>query len=437
MSPESIRERMASILPPEALLPEEALGAWPEDVPPPAACLAPATEEEVATVLREATARKWRVLPAGAGSWIQGWGTPDVDLVVSTRRLDGMRIYEPADLTLTTGAGMLFQTLQEATEANGQWLPLDPPGARRGTLGALVANGVPGPLREAYGAPRDHILGLTMISGDGRILRWGGRVVKNVAGFDVTRLSIGSRGALGIITSVSARLFPIPREDRTLVLGGESAQALLPLARELGFSSMPLSAIELLEPGLGERSGAELMVRLMGTEGQLGEMEARVADFAGKAGCRNFSRVAGEESRSLHAGLEDWEEGASLVLRLSLLPTRMASLLEWSQTLPQTLALGGGSQMARAAHAGWGVLRLAFRGPSPGEAGWKAAARPLLDLRERLEREGGSLTVSQGPRALLGEMAREGQGGSVTALIRGLKKTFDPAGILVPGRLDI
>lgn len=437
MTPDQIRERVASVLPSEAILPEDTLGAWPDDVPPPAACLAPATEEEVAAVLRQASAHGWRVLPAGAGSWIQGWGTPEVDLVVSTRRLDGMGIYEPADLTFTAGAGLSFQALQETTGANGQWLPLDPPGARRGSLGALVASGVAGPLRAAYGAPRDHVLGLTLVSGDGRVLRWGGRVVKNVAGFDVTRLSIGSRGALGIITSVSARLFPVPRGDRTMLLGGSSAQALLPLARELNLSSMPLSAVELLDPGVGGQEGATLVVRLLGAEGELEEMEGRVVEAGRKGGCSSLNRLDGEESRQFHDRMEDREDGATLVLRLSLLPSHMPSLLDWSAELARGLGMERREEMARAAHVGWGVLRVAFRGDPSGPGGWEAAAGRMVMLREGLEKGGGSLTVSQGPAALLKEMARQGEGGSVMALIRGLKKTFDPAGIMVPGRLEV
>lgn len=452
MNREEIEKAVASLLPAEAFLSEGALGPWPGDVEPPAAYLAPGTEEEISLLLRRASAEGWRVLPAGAGSWLGGWGTPEVDLVVSTLRLREMGIYEPADLTFTAGAGIPVGDLHEATAANGQWLPLDPPGSGKGTLGALVANGVGGPLMQAYGAPRDHILGLTLVSGDGRILRWGGRVVKNVAGFDVTRLGIGSRGGLGIITSVSARLFPIPREDRTLLVRGPSAPELLPLARELARSSMPISALELVDPvaglaGEGEdedapkggvpEQGGGLVVRLLGTGGQLQAMEDRVLESVGGLGETVVLRMKGEESRSLHRRLEAWEEGAGLVLRLSLLPGRMGTLLEWSRELGSRMGLDPSLKMETASHVGWGVLRIAFRGRLSERNGWDAAARVLLDLRSRLEGEGGSLTVSQGPQGILREMGGPGKEDSVGALVRGLKKTFDPAGILAPGRFEV
>jgi glycolate oxidase FAD binding subunit len=389
----------------------------------------------MATLFREASARGWRVLPAGAGSWLGGWGIPEVDLVVSTIRLDGMGVYEPADLTFTAGAGMPITRLREATAAHGQWLPLDPPGARRGTLGALVSTGVAGPLRLAYGSPRDHVLGLTLVSGDGRILRWGGRVVKNVAGFDVTRLSIGSRGTLGIITSVSARLFPLPREDRTVLVTGDSSEALLPTARELAFSSMPLAAVEILERD--SKAGAILVVRLLGTLEELGEMERRIRDAAKGAGRKILAVLEGGESRAFHEELEAWEDGASLVCRLALLPSRTDALLARTRELRGLLGLEGGAEMARALHVGWGVARVAVRGEIPAGGNPEAVSAGLSALRKELEGEGGSLLVSQGPGDLLQALGgRRGSGGGVDPLVAGLKKTFDPAGILVPGRLE-
>ena len=117
-----------------------------------------------------------------------------------------------------------------------------------GSLGAAVALGVARPLRHLYGTPRDHVLGLTMVSGDGRVLRWGGRVVKNVAGFDLTRLSVGSWGSLGVITSVSARLFPIPESDVTLVCLALERRAAACRPRPRPSPPYPLPAVELVDP---------------------------------------------------------------------------------------------------------------------------------------------------------------------------------------------
>jgi len=210
----SLRQELASLVSSEGLLPEGVPVRWPGDVSPPAVHLAPGTVEEVAGVLERASREGWRVLPSGAGSRLGRGSAQEAEVLLSTRRLGGMSFYEPTDLTFTAGAGLPFGDLQGITGRHKQWVPMDPAGWEGSTVGGIVATGASGPLRHAFGSPRDHVLGLTMVAGDGRILRWGGQVVKNVAGFDVTRLCIGSRGKLGVITSVSARLFPLPEEER-------------------------------------------------------------------------------------------------------------------------------------------------------------------------------------------------------------------------------
>ena len=247
----SIRTVLESLVSPQVLLPESELERFrtgPGEEGLPAAVLAPGAEEELAALLARASEEGWKVLPAGLGQWLEGGGPAEVQLVVSTRRLQKVHEYNPADLTFTAGAGLTLSALRGTTEPNGQWLPLNPPGGWEGTLGAALATGVGGSLRHLYGTARDHVLGLTLVAGDGRILRWGGKVVKNVAGFDVTRLCLGSWGSLGLITSVSARLFPVPEKDATLVFSGSDIRALLSAARAMALSSLPLASVEVLDP---------------------------------------------------------------------------------------------------------------------------------------------------------------------------------------------
>jgi len=414
----------------------------------------------VAAVLERASRERWRVLPAGLCTWLGGGGTPEVELVLSTRNLRDVEGYEPADLTFTAGAGIPWRDLRRKTAANGQWLPLDPPGFGAGSLGGVVATGVSGPLRHAYGAPRDHVLGVTLVSGDGRILRWGGTVVKNVAGFDVTRLSIGSWGALGVITSVSARLFPLPEADTTLLLRAPTAEDLFPRARAMALSSLPLSAVELLEPlegvwpgrgsveGIGSdpgwevggevpgaSGGAALVLRILGSETQAREMEARVMrDLAGEAVPAGVGVPAlrGPESAAFHEALGEWEMGAALVLRMNLLPSLLEALLGEARELAARFGA-----MGLAGHVGWGTLRVAFRQvPTEGEEA-RDLTRALGELRRRLEAARGSLVLSQGPSGLLKEVGAWGATGPEVRLLRGLKEEFDPAGILSPGRFGL
>jgi glycolate oxidase FAD binding subunit len=308
----------------------------------------------------------------------------------------------------------------------------------------MVALGAAGPLRQGYGTPRDHVLGLTLVTGDGRLLRWGGRVVKNVAGFDLTRLCTGSWGTLGIITSVSARLFPLPAADATLVLEAPSAEDLVSAARVTALSPLPLSAIELVDPLPGEEGRSGLVIRLQGSRPQVEEMESglrRELDCEGKGTGRwgrGLRRMEGEEGRVLHQGLEDWEAGAGLVLRLALLPSRLGTLVEEARDL--TYLPSGPGRIDRttvriSAHVGAGILRVAI-GTVPEQEGllvrWVGA---LLALRERLERAGGGLTVSEGPPGLVRNLGAWGRAGAEAAILSGLKEQFDPRGILVPGRM--
>jgi len=447
-----VRSLLETIVAPEALVPERETGWWrtgkgEENLP--AAVVAPSTEEEFARVLARATEEGWRVLPAGLGTWLEGGGPSSVVLVLSTGRMQEVYEYEPADLTFTAGAGLSLAALGEVTEPHGQWLPLDPPGGFEGSLGATVALGTGGPLRHLYGTPRDHVLGLTLVSGDGRILRWGGRVVKNVAGFDMTRLSIGSWGSLGVVTSVSARLFPIPEADLTLAIRGRDVSTLLPPARAMALSSLPLAAVELVDPLQmgnhgsaavgGETAKPGLVLRLMGSRAQVAEMEARIlSDLSHEMG--TLERLAGEESRAFHRTLGAWEKGAELGARLSLLPSEMSTLLEEVRELRSLGSRAEGAKPFRlslSAHVGTGILRVAVSGLPEGEGALGPWITSLQGLRDRLEEKGGSLTLDSGPASLVREVGAWGGLGGEKELMVGLKAQLDPKGILAPGRLGL
>ena len=449
---QAIRALLENMVAPEALVPNVEMERWrtgegEEGLP--AAVLAPSTEEELARVLARASEEGWRVLPAGLGTWLEGGGPSNVTLVLSTRRMQVIHEYEPADLTFTAGAGLSLAALRDITEPHGQWLPLDPPGGFEGSLGATVALGTGGPLRHLYGTPRDHVLGLTLLSGDGRILRWGGRVVKNVAGFDLTRLSIGSWGSLGVVTSVSARLFPIPEADLTLCIRGPDVSALLPTARAMALSSLPLAAVELVNPlGLrgpgsaaagGEPDGSGLVLRMLGSRAQVAEMEARIgSDLHNEAGIPE--RLEGEKSRAFHRTLSVWEDGTDLVARLCLLPSEMGTLLDEAKelgALASRTAAAGAPQLRLSAHVGAGVLRVAVSGLPEGEDDLDTWASGLQTLRGRLEESGGSLTLSSGPSSLVRKVGVWGASGEEKEIMAGLKAQFDPGGILAPGRLGL
>ncbi len=398
----------------------------------PGAVLLPESAEEVRALVREAGEAGTRLLPAGRGTWLGagGWGVGSGGgtgsggsrrsratggpRIVSTERLDAVHHYEPADLTLTAGAGIGLNHLARVLEPNGQWLPFDGPACDTGTLGAAVATGVSGPLGAHYGATRDNVLGLEAVTGDGRILRIGGRVVKNVAGYDLVRLFTGSRGSLGIITRVSVRLFPRPQADATLLFGGDAPGAVA-VARKVCMHNVHAAAVEVIE---GDEGGvghaAAVAVRLLGGTGEVEEGFARIV---AAVGAEPAAALRGGESRAFHERRIGWEAGAELVARLAALPGRLGDTLESARAIA---ALADGATCADAVQ---GVARV--RG-SCGGGDLAALAEGLARGREAMEAAGGTLTLSQAPAALAARVGWTGGGGEGAGLTARIKALFDP-----------
>jgi len=244
--------------------------------------LRPRTAEEVVEVLAGARADGLGVVLLGGGGAPPPLAPERPFVALSTAALSGIDLYEPGDLTFTAGAGTTLGALEDRLGREGQWLPLDPAGGRARTLGGVVASGLGGPLQAGFGAIRDQVLGLTVVTGDGRILRLGGRVMKNVAGFDLVRLFVGSAGRLGVVVSASLRVFPRPRAQRILLLegagDGRQREGLPYAARAVATAPVvPSEAVLLRRP-----AGEVLVVRLTGSEPVLDAEQARLEEAVGR-----------------------------------------------------------------------------------------------------------------------------------------------------------
>jgi len=184
----------------------------------PGCVVAPGSLEELSAVMCVAYERRAAVVPWGGGTQ-QYIGSPPVrvDLLVRTERLNRVLIHEPDDLTISVEAGITLGTLRELTARHGQMLPIDPPLSGRATIGGLLATAADGPRRLGYGTLRELTIGITVVEASGRISRGGGMVVKNVSGFDMMKLYLGSLGTLAIIASANFKLLPIPRAAATLL----------------------------------------------------------------------------------------------------------------------------------------------------------------------------------------------------------------------------
>jgi glycolate oxidase FAD binding subunit len=279
------------------------------------AASAPDSTDALASIVADAHHAGTPLRLVGAGGWLDAGPPVHDDHRVSLRAIDGIVEYEPGDLTITVRAGTPLRVIDDATRPHGQWLALDPAGSPDGTIGATVATASWGPLAHAHGTPRDLVLGLQAVLGTGEVIRAGGRVVKNVAGFDLVRLLTGSWGTLGAITEVSLRLQARPANDTTLALrlpameAPAFATALTAAMRRLRQPDMTPLAIELLDdaaaaaclgsPGAQEWSGAVLLVRLAGNAARVETQQSVVASI-GTAG--RFEAKVWETLRGLDAG---------------------------------------------------------------------------------------------------------------------------------------
>ncbi len=362
----------------------------------------PENTDGVAAVCRTANTEGWRVRVEGAGGWLQA--DAPADIVLSLRELNRVLSVSPADLVVSVEAGAPLGAIRRQLAEHGMWLAFDPPGHPERSIGSILATGTSGPLRAAFGSVRDHVLGCSVITGEGRRISVGGRVVKNVAGYDLTRLQIGAFGAFGLITEAHLRLRALPRADRTLLCRGSRAR-LLAAARALREARRIPAALELLSPAAAAESDWVLAARVLGA-GEAVKAEVRQIPAASGA---SWSELEALQSGNFWSMAGRSVLSAAVTLRLAALPAGLDDLLDLV-----THDLGEGLVSAG---AGDGLVRWA------GEA----RAEQILRLRQTCARREIPLTLERGPWPLrrgVGHFGayHEGVGG----LVERLRDTFDP-----------
>ncbi|MFS8084438.1 MAG: FAD-binding oxidoreductase, partial [Acidobacteriota bacterium] len=207
--------------------------------------VAPLTNEQASEVIKLAAKEGLAVVPAGAATWLETGNPLDrADLILSLRRMKKLIKHEPADLVATAEAGLSLVEFQKHLAQAGQWLPIDPPDDGSATLGGIVATGLGGAHSCGFGTPRSFVIGMRVALADGRLIKVGGNVVKNVAGYDLCKLFTGSYGTLGLITEITFKLRPLPAETRSVVASG-SFQSLVLSGRKIAGELFPV-AVELV-----------------------------------------------------------------------------------------------------------------------------------------------------------------------------------------------
>jgi glycolate oxidase FAD binding subunit len=335
---------------------------------------------------------------------------------LSTRQLAAPIQHYAGDLVATIPAGATLADANAVLGRERQWLPLDPPRADLATIGGIVATNDSGPRRHHYGSARDLIIGVEFALADGRVAKAGGRVVKNVAGYDLARLLCGSFGSLALITSATFKLAPIAPFSITVAARPRDAQHAHNLALAVAAASLAPSAVDIEAPS------PQLLVRFETTERaarQQADVARRLLDEAGAP-----SRVCVNDEET-----ELWRRherrvfgGGGMLVKLTVLPTDVAGVLvELDRDRPP-----GNVEWTAVGRGALGVLLISLEGNA------SALVDIVSHLRSHVSPRGGSLVVLEAPDEVLARVNTWGHVGT-SSIMRAVKARFDPENVLSPG----
>lgn len=411
-------DEFASIVGPEhvrAATPSDAIdGAQPRVV------VEPGDTEEVGGVLRLAKSAGARLAVRGGGTKI-GWGNAPqgVDAILSTRRLSRVLEHAWDDMTATVEAGCRMAVFQEMLAVRGQCLPLDALWPESATVGGTLATNESGARRLRFGALRDLVIGITVVLADGTIARSGGKVVKNVAGYDLPKLFTGSWGTLGVITGATFRLYPLAREARTQTFACATTEAANQLMLAVHDSTLAPTGVQFRLRA--EDAPPQVDVRF---EGVAAAVEAQSEQLLRLAATAGDAKQVASSTEVWRAREELWEgaEGVA-VCKFSVLPSRVGALCEAARDVASSFDVGC---EVVAQSIGVGLLRLAGAD--------EAVVSTIETLRRELQELGASLVVLRCPSAWKARIDVWGAGGDALPLMRRIKREFDPDGILNRGR---
>ncbi len=402
--------------------------------------VAPSTAEQVAALLHYASEHHLALISRGNGTKLSMGNPPRrYDVALSLRELNRVIHYEPADLTISVEPGMTFGEFQELAGRNGLWLPLDPRGGTESSIGGIIAANAAGPLRQGFGGPRDMVLGLKIATTDGKIVKTGGRVVKNVAGYDLGKLLTGSFGTLGVIVEACLKLFPKPPERATFTVRAGT----LGIARDLRKSILrsPLDPMRLVllnasapamlsnSAEVREHTGAELWIEVGGSHRVIERCERELMQLASAVGAALERLERAEEAWERVPNLAPWlqQKYRDVTILKAALPV-MAS--EEFLSRAQQEAEAEQIALASFAQVGLGIVHLCALQEtlSASMGGW------VDRLRQAARDLGGTLIIEHCPVNLKSQVDVWGEGGDDLAVMRKMKSAWDPAEVLAPGR---
>ncbi len=440
-----LNEQLMEILDSSAVLPAGQLGQYAIDGLAPLAAVRPNNRQDIARVMQWAAPRGISVFPHGGGTQLDLGNKPDrVDLALDLRGCNRVLDFQPADLTVTVEAGITLEALQQELAQGDKLVPLEAPLPDRATVGGILASGASGPLRFAYGLAREWLIGIGVVGANGVETKAGGKVVKNVTGYDLNKLYTGSLGSLGVIVEASFKLTPLPATRGVLVAGFPSFGAGVEGGRALLSQVFAPQGLHVVDgPTAREKLGIVPAVTDKGAVcvafffGRARSVQRRLDDsrrLLQEKGADKVDSLDEPSGLSLSRRLTDlgWEPDNApyLGMKINVPPSSIGAVAAKAREEP---ALG--SPPGLVVDAGFGTLRLLW---------WRDSANSETDesrVIEAIERLGklaaganGSAVVEHCPLAVKERLDVWGESSEGIEIMRRIKQKFDPSGILNPGR---
>lgn len=383
--------------------------------------------DTLAAIVKQASRQRWRILICGNGSKL-GWGKPmpDTQLIISTQKCDRLIEHAVGDLTVTVEAGMKLTELQAILRSQNQFLPIDPSYPDTATLGGIVATGDAGSWRERYGGIRDLLLGISFVRADGEIAKAGGRVVKNVAGYDLMKLFTGAYGTLGILSQLTFRAFPLISTSQSLLLTGKG-EDIAQITQTIRNSGLTPTAMDLLSgsviQGLGFDGEVGLVARWQTIPESIQQQIGQVKAIAQKLNLATASYQEQEEIDLWHKCARVTTQPSSnlaITCKVGIAPTAAINFLQLKEVVRHKIAVK--------IHASSGIGQLQL----------SVSDRQIIDLmRSHCQDNYGFLTILDAPATVRQELDVWGYRGNAIETMQALKNQFDPQNILNSDRFIV
>ena len=431
-----LQKELTRIVGENGLLPNDKHKDYRVDGFMPKAVALPESVEQIQKLLAFAADRELSVIPAGSGTKLGIGNLPQkVDLVLSTRRLNSMIEYEPADLTVTVQAGMRLANLQVQLSENGQFLPLDPAYASLATVGGIAATNASGPLRLRHGTPRNQVLGMRVVQSGGAVVKSGGKVVKNVSGYDLNKLYIGSFGTLGINTELTFKLSPLAENGITMLLRFKRFEDATKTASDITSSQLLPSYLNLFINGVPDTRVLEpsLVVGLDAHPKAIAWQRNQVQWIAKQSGVIGVEIIQERQAAKLAEAMRTFTQTnpsqqiivCKVNLRMSDIEEYIGVALEIASALACSVRVMG--------LMGTGQVYFVFS-EFAGMVEPTMIASTLAELRKHACSVGGNLILETAPVEVKRDIDVWGTVGSGSEIMKKIKAQFDPSKLLNPGR---